>query len=205
MLFWATSSKTFIMSDVPSIYIPSIRDWYLEVKIWATDRQYSFCLWIPWTKTIRILIRSTWMHRVMHNQCIKHGRNLRKLCIGSTSILLWRKDWSSIKYDRTLSFFTKHSQLCGFRKFFGWNMEKSYMKKNMNHLDLLQRFLWNMTGWKNSVQKLLHDQMDKLFNHPKVPNQTNRLKLFRTITSVNQLSLYGAVAEKCEKYETCSG
>ena len=29
-----------------------------------------------------------------------------------------------------------------------------------------------------------------------------RLSLFRTITSANQLSLYGAVAEMCEEYET---
>ena len=49
--FRATSSNTFIMSDVQPIYIPSsVRDWYREVKIWANDRQYSFCLWIPWTK-----------------------------------------------------------------------------------------------------------------------------------------------------------
>ena len=27
--------------------------------------------------------------------------------------------------------------------------------------------------------------------------------VFRTIISVNQLSLYGAVAEMCEEYETC--
>ena len=27
--------------------------------------------------------------------------------------------------------------------------------------------------------------------------------VFRTITSVNQLSLYGAVAEMCEEYEAC--
>ena len=36
-----------------------------------------FCLWIPWTKTTRILTRSTWKHRVMHNTCIKHGRNIK--------------------------------------------------------------------------------------------------------------------------------
>ena len=77
LLFRAASSTTFIMFDVQSIYIPSsIRDWYLEVKIWETDRQYSFCLWIPWAKTIRILIRSTWMNRVMHNTCIKHGNGI---------------------------------------------------------------------------------------------------------------------------------
>ena len=29
----------------------------------------------------------------MHNTCIKHGRNIRTRQLGSTSILLWRKDW----------------------------------------------------------------------------------------------------------------
>ena len=99
------SSCTFIVSDVQSIYIPSsMQDWYREVKCWATDRQYSFCQWIPWTKTIRILTRSTWKHRVFHKTCIKHGTNIKIRCIGSTSTLLWRKDWSSIRLDRTLSF-----------------------------------------------------------------------------------------------------
>ena len=30
-----------------------------------------------------------------------------------------------------------------------------------------------------------------------------RLKLFRTIISVNQLSIYGAVSDVCEEYSTC--
>ena len=99
-LFQTVSSSTFIMSDVRSICFPiSIQDWYREVKFWATGRQYSFFLWILWTKTIRILIRSTWMQRAMHNTCIKHGRDIRTQCIGSTSFLLLRKDWSSIRHD----------------------------------------------------------------------------------------------------------
>ena len=58
--FRTVSSSTFIMLDVQSIYIPSsIEDWYREVKIWATDRQYSFCLWIVWTKNTR-----TWHKRL---------------------------------------------------------------------------------------------------------------------------------------------
>ena len=167
LLFRAASSNTFITSDVQSIYIPSsIRDWYLEVKIWATDRQYSFCLWIPETKTRRILIRSTWMNRK------KQRRNIRIRYIGS--ILLWRRDWSSIKHNRTLSFFTKHSQLIVFRKLFGWKLEKSYTRKYMRHLVLLPP--WNMIGWKNWVQKLLNNHMDKLFNNVKVPNQTNQIQ-----------------------------
>ena len=43
--FRTTSSSTFIMSDVQSISFPSsILDWYLEVKIWVTDRQTVFSL-----------------------------------------------------------------------------------------------------------------------------------------------------------------
>ena len=76
-LFRTVSSRTLVTSDVQSIYIPSsIQDWCREDKIWATDRQYSFCLWILWTKNTRILTRSTWEHRVVHNPCIKHGRNI---------------------------------------------------------------------------------------------------------------------------------
>ena len=60
LLFRATSSSTFTMSDVLSISIlSSTLDYYREVKCRATDGQYSFCLWIPETRVTRILIRST--------------------------------------------------------------------------------------------------------------------------------------------------
>ena len=132
----------------------SIRDWYLEVKIWATDRQYSFCLWIPWTKTIRILTRSTWKHRVMHNTCIKHGRNIRTRYIGPTSTLLRRKDWSSIRHDRTPSFFTKRSQLIAFRKLLGWKLEKSCFRESIcvtlaTSKDFLETWLDERTGFRS--------------------------------------------------------
>ena len=59
--FRSISSSTLITLDVQSIYIPSSsQDWYWEVKIWAKDRQYCFCLWILWIKNTRILRRSTW-------------------------------------------------------------------------------------------------------------------------------------------------
>ena len=44
------------------------------------------------------------------NKNQQSGRNIKILCIGSTSILLRRKDLSSIKLDRTPSSFTIHSQ-----------------------------------------------------------------------------------------------
>ena len=40
-------------------------------KIWAKDRQYSFCLWILWTKNTEIRIILTWKYRVLHNTCQK--------------------------------------------------------------------------------------------------------------------------------------
>ena len=137
------------------------------------DRQYSFCLWIPWTKIIRILIRSTWMNRVMHNTSIKHGRDIRTQCIGSK---LLRKDWSSIRLDRTQSFFTRHFQLIVSRKLLWWNLEKSFSRKWKCHLGLFQRSPWNMIGKENWVQKMLHDQKDKLCNNSKVSNRTNQFQ-----------------------------
>ena len=34
----------------------------------------------------------------------------------------------------------------------------------------------NMTGWNNWIHKLLNNEMDKMFNNPKVPNQTNQIQ-----------------------------
>ena len=157
----------------------------MEVKFWATDRQYSFCLWILWIKNTEILRRSTWKHRVLHSTCTQHGRNMRTRKIGSTSILLWRKDWSSIKHDRTLLFLTKHSQLAVSRKLFGWKLEKSYTRKYIRHLGLLKRFPWKVIGWRNWVQKLLDNdkeklldnQKEKLLDRQKVSNQPNQTQI----------------------------
>ena len=71
--------------------------------------------------------------RVMHKTCLKHGRDIRTQCIGSTSIL------SSIRLDRTQSFFTKQFQLVVFRKLLGWKLVKSYTRKYLRHLGLLRR------------------------------------------------------------------
>ena len=52
-----------------------------------TDTILSACE-SHWTRNTRILTRSTWKHRVLHGTCIKHGRNIKTRCIGSTSTLL---------------------------------------------------------------------------------------------------------------------
>ena len=54
---------------------------------------------------------------------------------------------------------------------------ESYTKKYMRHLGLLQRFPWNMIGWRNWVQKLLDNQKEKLLDKQKVPNQPNQTQI----------------------------
>ena len=151
------SSSTFITSDVQSIYAPSqIQDWYQEDKIQAgKDRRYSLRLWIPWIRITKIRMRLTWKHHVLHGASRKSGEDIKTRCTGSIYNLLNRKDWSSIKQDRTQSSITTHSQLIVSRKLLWWNLEKSFTRKNMRHLDLLQRFLLKIIGWKNWIQKLL--------------------------------------------------
>ena len=109
------------------------------------------------------------MHRVLHGRSKEYGRNIKTRCIGLTSNLLKRKDWSFIKQDRTQSSFTTRSQLIVSRRLSWWDLEKSYTTKYMRLLDLLWRFPWNMTEWKNWVQKLL-----EVVKTPNKPNQRTK-------------------------------
>ena len=156
-----------IMSDVQSIYIPSsIRDWHLEVKIWATDRQCSFCLWIPWTKTTRILIRSTWMHRVMHNTCMKPGRNIRTRYIGSTSILLCEVPSNTIeRYNSSRNtsslLYSESCQDGNWRN----HLREIICVTSASSKDLLETWLVERIGFRSC---------STLFNSSNVPNWTNQ-------------------------------
>ena len=89
---------------------------WVEVRIHARDRQYSFCLLILWIRVTRILLRLTWMYHVVHNTCIMHGKDIKTRKIGSTSILRSRKDWHSIRLHRMQSSFKGHFQLIVFKK-----------------------------------------------------------------------------------------
>ena len=119
-------SSIFTIFCVRLIFIlSSTMDWYLEVKIQARDRQYSFCLLIPGTRSTKILKRLTWMYHVVHNTCKTHGRNIKTRYIGSILILQFGKDWHSIKLDRMQSSFKEHFQLIVFQKLSDWKLKKS--------------------------------------------------------------------------------
>ena len=126
-----------------------------EDKIWAKDRRCSLRLWILWTKNTKIQITLTWKLNVFHGTSRKSGKDIKTGCIGSIYSLLNGKDWSSIKQYRTQSSFTTHSRLLVSRKLLWWNLEKSFSRKHIRHLDLLQRFPLKIIGWKNWIQKLL--------------------------------------------------
>ena len=120
----------------------------------------------------KILRRSTWKHRVLHCTSRKRGRNIKTRCLGSTTTLLKRKDFSSIRRDQTASFFTKHSQLIVSRRLSGWKLEKSCSTKLMPHPSLLQRFPFKTIGCRNWVQKLL----EAVKTHNK-PNQRPKIQM----------------------------
>ena len=132
-----------------------------------SDRQSFFLLVDPMDKEHKdpdtIDLEALRLAQYMQKAWKKH----QNMVYGSTSNLLKRKDWISIRRDQTLSFFAIHSKLIVSRKLFGRKLEKSYTKKYMNHLECLRRFPRDMIGWMNWFQKLLDKQ--KSTNQP---NQT---------------------------------
>ena len=113
-----------------------------------TDSILPAC-WSYGQKVTKILRWLTWLYHVMHNTCTMHVRDIKTQYIGSTSILLLKKDLHSIRLVRMQSFFKKHFQLIVFRKLLEWKLEKSYTKKYTCHLDVRQRSLWNKNGREN--------------------------------------------------------
>ena len=162
------------MSDVLSICIlSSVRDSNLEVNVRAKDTVFFPPVDLMY-KITTILMWSTWVYRVVHSTCLKHGKDIKTQNIGLTSILLLRRDWSSIRLDRMQSSFKKHFQLVVFRKFLGWKLEKSETNKCTCFIGFHQRSFWNTSGKENWVQNTLNEQ--RLGNYLQVSKRTNQFK-----------------------------
>ena len=132
----------------------------------------------------------TWPNHVLHRTSRRSGKDTRTRCIGSIYSLLNEKDWSSIKQDVMQSSFTIHSQLIVSRKLLWWNLEKSYTRKYMRHIDLLQRFLLKIIGWKNWIQKLLEAAETPNESNPK-PNYQERWEPWVNNSSPEKDVLFG--------------
>ena len=120
-------------------------DWYLEVKFWAKDGQSSFCLCILWTKPDTIDLGAPRLAQYMH----KVWKNIKTRCIGSTSILLKRKDWSSI--ERHHSSWNTTSLLCYESCSDGnWrsHIRKSVCVISISSKDFLETWLEEGTGFR---------------------------------------------------------
>ena len=75
----------------------------------STRQTIFFTFVIFFTENTKIQRQSTWKHRVLHNTCRQRGRNIKTRCIWSRINLLKRKEFISIRRDRTSSSFTIHS------------------------------------------------------------------------------------------------
>ena len=69
-----------------------------------------FCLLIQEMKITKIQSILTSLHHVLHDTCTEHGRDIKMRYFGSILILESKKDWCSIKQDRTQLFFKEHFQ-----------------------------------------------------------------------------------------------
>ena len=170
---WWLELEYFITSttlDVHSIFILlSTMDWYLEVKIWAEDRQYSSCPLIRETKITKILNILTSLYHVEWNTCTVHGRGTKTRYCGLILILRSEKDEHSTKHDRMQLFFKGHFQPIAFQKLKDWKLEKSCMKDDTCLLDHHQRSHWDTItigpeGMINWVLQLNISQLENSFN-----------------------------------------
>ena len=101
--------------------------------------------------------------------CMVQSENVEKTprhsVLGRFTACSTKKDLSSVKHDVTQSSFPIHSQLIVSRKLLWWNLGKSYTRKYLCHLNLVQRFPFKIIGWKNWIQKSLEAV--------KTPNESN--------------------------------
>ena len=159
-------------------------DWYLEVKIWAEDRQYSSCPLIQETKITNILNILTSLYHVERDTCTVHGRDIKTRYFGSTLILQFGKDWHSIKHDRMQWFFKGHFQPLHSKS---WKIEnwRSLMKDDICLLDHHQRSHWDTItiGPKGMIDRVPQLNNSQLENSSKSFGEAPRVKLSKPTQS----------------------
>ena len=143
-------------------------DWYLEVRIQARDRQYSFCPLIPETKAIKILQRLISTNHVEHSICTVLRRNIKTRYFGLMLILRFKKNWHSIRLDRMqLSFkntsSSLHSKSCEIEDWRSFIWEFTHVSSTTTK-DLITTITIGPKGKFNWVLRLINSQKVKLFD-----------------------------------------
>ena len=145
--FRTISSNTFhhvgcainLHSIIYSVLIP-------EDKIWAIGRQYSFCLWILWTKNKDLDTIDLSVPRLAQN---KQKSMEEKNTVYWVDIKLAEKKMIKVLSDAI----ERHHSIqytpayCNPKVVRLENGEK--MQKRMRYLGLFQIFPWNMTGFRS--------------------------------------------------------
>ena len=132
----------------------------------SKDRRYSSRLWIPWNKEHRdpdiIDLEAPRLAWYKQKTWKKHQNTVYwvdiKLAQKKGFKFYQTRSNAIILYDTLPAYCIPKAIMM--------ELEKSYTRKYMRHLDLLRRFPLKTIGWKNWVQKLL----DKV----KAPNQPNQ-------------------------------
>ena len=163
-------SLTFTTADACSIFILVLTMyWYLEVKIWAEDRQCSSCFLIQEmkvTETLNVLIS---LYHVSCDTCTVHGEGTTTRYFGSILIFRSEKDEHSIKHDRMQFFWREHFQPIVFQELNDWILEKCCMKDKICLFDHHQRSHYDtitigLKGMINRVLQLNNSQLESSFN-----------------------------------------
>ena len=146
----------------------STMDWYLEVKIWAEDKQYFGPL-IQETKVTKNQNIVIFLYHVERDTCTLHKKCTKTRYSGLILILRSKKDEHSIKHDRTQLFFKGHFQPIVFQKLTDKKLVKCCMKDDICLLDNLQKFHWSTIaigpkGVINRVLQLNNNQLEGSFN-----------------------------------------
>ena len=132
------------------------------------------------------------MHRVLLGTSRKFGRHIKTLCWVDIN-LAQKKGFKFYQHDRTQSSLTTRFQPIVSRRLLWWDLEKSYTRKYMRHLDLLRRFLFKTIGWKKWVQKLL-----EVVKTPNKPNQRPKNPIVRAGRSVLSEHQSGSSVQEIE-------
>ena len=113
----------------------------------------------------------------MHNTCIKHGRNIRIRCIRVDINLALKK---GLKFYQTRSnAIILHETLPAYcipevvRMETGEVIYEKVYASPRPPPNISLKHDWMKEDW---VQKLLNDQIEKLFNNPEDSNQTNQFQ-----------------------------
>ena len=135
-------------------------DWYLEVRIQAKDRRYSFYFFDPSDEGQKDAEK-------IDLNVPRHAQYLKSAWKKHQDAVYWLAIRKGLTFYQTRSNAIVLQGTLPAQKLSDWRLEKPYTKKYTCHLDLHQRYLYVTIGQKNWVQKLIINRKKLLDSHEK--------------------------------------